>query len=149
MDFRQTNRQLVGQDLVSGGGLNRQGSSEGCQMFNVFRFGQILSQQRQHLFGRPDTLARLVMDEMNGFFGLEKIKICKVIICQILKSFKMHLFIATILSSIYRIKYRKMLKIIKRQGVSWSNFTWHFHLIEFFGQTPKFKAFDRIIRSTA
>ena len=35
------------------------------------------------------------------------------------------------------------------QGVSWSNFTWHFHLIEFFGQTPKFKAFDRIIRSTA
>ncbi len=36
-----------------------------------------------------------------------------------------------------------------RQGVSWSNFTWHFHLIEFFGQTPKFKAFDRIIRSTA
>ena len=33
--------------------------------------------------------------------------------------------------------------------ITWSNFTWHFHLIKFFGQTPKFKAFDRIIWSTA
>ncbi len=38
---------------------------------------------------------------------------------------------------------------VKWETITWSNFTWHFHLIEFFDQTPKFKAFDRIIWSTA
>ena len=60
-----------------------------------------------------------------------------------------NLFIIQRCPSVYKYCFYLSTHQIHWKMITWSNFTWHFHLIEFFGQTPKFKVFDRIIRSTA
>ncbi len=41
-----------------------------------------------------------------------------------------------VISCLFRKNFKGPIYCTQRQGVSWSNFTWHFHLIKFFGQTP-------------
>ncbi len=92
----------------------------------------------------------------------DNIKICKgwnkinktiFVYSSILKEYKNLFGTNTVLLRLYPLKWIKIITLwcyfFWWQGVVWPKFTWHFHLIKFFGQTPKFKAFDRIIRSTA